>query len=95
MELGPVRKTVFRGSGLGDLTTFDAKDPAAPLSNCRTIRNSNAMAVIITKVGPKCQVTIPKAIRAALKLETGDLLEVRVAGRDVVLKPKIFVDRDP
>ncbi len=53
------------------------------------------MAVITTKVGPKYQVTIPKSVREALKLETGDLLEVQVIGRDVVLKPKVLVDRDP
>ena len=53
------------------------------------------MPTEITKVGPKYQVTIPKPVREALKLETGDLLEVRVAGRHVVLRPKILVDRDP
>ncbi len=49
----------------------------------------------ITKLGPKYQVTIPKLVREALKLETGDILEVRVAGRAVVLHPKILVDREP
>lgn len=53
------------------------------------------MAVITTKVGPKYQVTIPRPVREALKLEAGDILEVRVAGRDVLLKPKVLVDRDP
>ncbi len=53
------------------------------------------MPIEITKVGPKYQVTIPKPVREALKLETGDLLEVRVAGRDVLLRPKLLVDRDP
>jgi AbrB family looped-hinge helix DNA binding protein len=53
------------------------------------------MAITTTKVGPKYQVTIPRAVREALRLEAGDLLEVRVAGREVMLKPKILVDRDP
>ncbi|MGO9058127.1 MAG: AbrB/MazE/SpoVT family DNA-binding domain-containing protein [Candidatus Binataceae bacterium] len=53
------------------------------------------MAIITTKVGPKYQVTIPRSVREALKLEAGDLLEVRVAGRDVLLKPKVLIDRDP
>ncbi len=53
------------------------------------------MAIITTKVGPKYQVTIPRAVREALRLEAGDLLEVRVAGREVMLRPKILVDRDP
>ncbi|MFZ0888248.1 MAG: AbrB/MazE/SpoVT family DNA-binding domain-containing protein [Candidatus Binataceae bacterium] len=53
------------------------------------------MRAEITKLGPKYQVTIPKLVREALRLETGDLLEVRVAGRQVVLRPKILVDRDP
>lgn len=52
------------------------------------------MAIITTKVGPKYQVTIPRAVRKALRLEAGDLLEVRVAGREVLLKPKVLVDRD-
>jgi AbrB family looped-hinge helix DNA binding protein len=53
------------------------------------------MPAEITKLGPKYQVTIPKSVREALKLETGDLLEVRVAGRHVLLRPKVLVDRDP
>ncbi len=53
------------------------------------------MAIITTKVGPKYQVTIPRAVREALRIEAGDLLEVRVAGREVMLKPKILVDREP
>ena len=53
------------------------------------------MAVITTKFGPKYQVTIPKSVRQVLKPEAGDLLEVRVAGREVMLKPKVLVDRDP
>jgi len=53
------------------------------------------MAIITTKVGPKYQVTIPRAVREVLRLEAGDLLEVRVAGREVMLRPKVLVDRDP
>ncbi len=53
------------------------------------------MAVITTKVGPEYQVTIRKSVRLALKLEASNLLEVRAAGRDFLLKPKVLVDRDP
>ncbi len=53
------------------------------------------MTAEITRLGPKYQVTIPKLVREALKLETGDLFEVVARNGAVVLRPKILVDRDP
>ena len=49
----------------------------------------------LTKVGPKYQVTIPKAAREALGIKAGDLVEAKVQGRVVLLRPKVVVDKDP
>jgi AbrB family looped-hinge helix DNA binding protein len=50
---------------------------------------------VLTKVGPKYQVTVPKQVPDQLRLRPGDLLEVRVAGRHALLLPKMLVDRNP
>ena len=49
----------------------------------------------LTKVGPKYQVTIPKAARESLGLQVGDLVEAEVVGHRILLRPKVVVDRDP
>ncbi len=48
---------------------------------------------IVTKIGPKYQVVIPKKIRQTLKLNVGDFVEATVGLRGVFLQPKIVVDR--
>jgi AbrB family looped-hinge helix DNA binding protein len=48
-----------------------------------------------TKVGPKFQVTIPKATRDAVGLDIGDVVETEVKGNTIVLRPKIVVDKHP
>ena len=48
----------------------------------------------LTKVGPKFQVTIPKAAREAVGIRTGDLVEARVERGKITLTPKSLVDRD-
>jgi len=45
------------------------------------------MASATTKVGPKFQVTIPKAIREALKLRVGDLVETTMTPRGAMIRP--------
>ena len=49
----------------------------------------------VTKIGPKYQVTIPKAVREALGLKVGDLIQAAV-GKDktIVLRRKRLVDFD-
>lgn len=49
----------------------------------------------LTKVGPKYQVTIPKAERKAAGIKVGDLVEASVRNGVVMLRPKIVMDRDP
>lgn len=49
---------------------------------------------VATKVGPKYQVVIPKAVRQAAGLKPGDLIEATFVRDTIVLKPKILVDRD-
>ncbi len=39
------------------------------------------------KVGPKGQVTIPKSIRAALKIKSGSEVTFRLEGDKIVIKP--------
>ena len=46
-----------------------------------------------TKVGPKYQVVIPKAVREAAGLKPGDLVEAAFGREGIVLKPKMLVDR--
>jgi AbrB family looped-hinge helix DNA binding protein len=49
----------------------------------------------LTKVGPKFQVTIPKAARDAAGLDIGDVVETSVEGNKIILRPKIVVDKHP
>ena len=49
----------------------------------------------LTKVGPKFQVTIPKATRTATGIKVGDIVEATQTPGGILLRPKILVDRDP
>ncbi len=49
----------------------------------------------ITKVGPKYQITIPKAARKAAGIEIGDLIEATAAREGILLRPKVIVDKHP
>jgi AbrB family looped-hinge helix DNA binding protein len=49
----------------------------------------------LTKVGPKFQVTIPKAARVAAGIKLGDLMEATAERGAIVLRPKVLSDRDP
>jgi len=49
----------------------------------------------VQKIGPKYQVTIPKAVRNRLGLKVGDLVQARVgANHTIVLERKRLVDFD-
>lgn len=48
----------------------------------------------LVKLKTKSQVTIPDAIRRQLGVRVGDLLEARVEKGNIVLKPKVVIDRD-
>jgi len=47
----------------------------------------------LVKVKEKYQVTIPSAIRDRLSLKVGDMLEIERENDQIVLKPKIIVDK--
>ena len=47
----------------------------------------------LVKVKPKFQVTIPTAVREAISLEVGDLLDAEVRADGIVLTPKKVVDK--
>ncbi len=51
--------------------------------------------MVLTKVGPKYQVTIPKKAREAWGIQVGDLVEATISKDGVVLRPKIVVDKHP
>jgi AbrB family looped-hinge helix DNA binding protein len=51
-------------------------------------------AMPLVKVKEKFQVTIPTALRKAVRLSVGDLLESEEKGNTIVLKPKAVVDRE-
>ena len=48
----------------------------------------------LVKVKEKFQVTIPTALRKAVHLSVGDLLEAEAKGNTIVFKPKALVDRE-
>jgi AbrB family looped-hinge helix DNA binding protein len=48
----------------------------------------------LVKVKEKFQVTIPTALREALHLAVGDMLEATIEHNRIVLKPKVVLDRE-
>ncbi len=46
----------------------------------------------LSRVTRNGQVTLPAAVRRALRIEEGDLVEVRISGDDIVLSPKKLID---
>jgi len=40
------------------------------------------------------QITMPKELREVLEIKEGDILEVQMEKKRVVLKPKILIDKD-
>jgi AbrB family looped-hinge helix DNA binding protein len=51
-------------------------------------------AMPLVKVIRNGQITIPKELRAALGIEEGDLLEVKLSKGGMTVKPKTPVDKD-
>ena len=47
-----------------------------------------------TRVGPKFQVVIPKAVREAIGLRPGDYIEARLAHNVIELRRKVLLDYD-
>ena len=47
----------------------------------------------LSKVTRHGQVTLPAAVRRALRIEEGDLVEVRISGDDIILSPKKLIDK--
>ena len=40
------------------------------------------------------QITMPKELRRSLEIKEGDILEIEMENKKVVLKPKVLVDKD-
>ena len=49
----------------------------------------------LVKVVRNGQITIPKELRAILGIQEGDFLEINLKGGNMIIKPKIAVDKDP
>jgi AbrB family looped-hinge helix DNA binding protein len=49
----------------------------------------------LTKVGPKYQVTIPKAAREAVGLDVGDVVDAIPQENGILLRPKPVVEKHP
>ena len=47
----------------------------------------------LIKVKDKYQVTIPAEIRSELSLRVGDLLEAKLEGDHIIMRPKMVVDK--
>ena len=48
----------------------------------------------LVKVVRNGQITIPKGLRAILGIQEGDFLEIKLKGRNMVIIPKIAIDKD-
>lgn len=46
----------------------------------------------LSRVTRHGQVTLPASVRRALRIEEGDLVEVRLAGDDIIISPKKLID---
>ena len=51
------------------------------------------METILTRVGPKHRIVIPERVRKATGLNIGDFLETKVRGTEIILRPKVVVDK--
>jgi AbrB family looped-hinge helix DNA binding protein len=48
--------------------------------------------MMLTRVRPKGQITIPEEVRRALRLEEGDLVDVTIEDGSIVLRPKRLIE---
>lgn len=59
----------------------------------RQVLQYDYIAMALTRIKPKFQVTIPQAAREAVGLKIGDFLEATPTKEGVLLRPKQLVDR--
>jgi AbrB family looped-hinge helix DNA binding protein len=60
----------------------------------KTRERTRERAMPLVKVIRHGQITIPKELRAALGIEEGDLLEVKLAEGGMTIKPKVAIDKE-
>ena len=48
----------------------------------------------LVKVIRNGQITIPKELRSVLGIQEGDFLEINLKGRNMVIEPKVAIDKD-
>jgi AbrB family looped-hinge helix DNA binding protein len=61
----------------------------------KNIRQQKENVMPLVKVIRNGQITIPKELRAILGIREGDYLEIQLNGRNMVIKPKVTLDKDP
>ena len=52
------------------------------------------MKTTLTKIGPKHQITIPRAVFEKLHLDEGDYLEVQAKDDQLIMTPKKLITKD-
>lgn len=59
-----------------------------------TWKNTEEATMPLVKVIRNGQITLPKAIRDALGIKEGDLLEVKLRSSELTIKPKAAIDKE-
>jgi len=59
----------------------------------RSRDNTEEAAMPLVKVIRNGQITLPKALRDALGIKEGDLLEVKLGNSEMTIKPKTAIDK--
>jgi AbrB family looped-hinge helix DNA binding protein len=58
------------------------------------VRKRKETDMPLVKVIRNGQITIPKELRAVLGIKEGDFLDINIEGRNMVVKPKVAIDKD-
>ena len=48
----------------------------------------------LIRIKEKAQITLPSKMRKQLGIDCGDILEIKIENRKIILIPKIMVDRE-
>jgi AbrB family looped-hinge helix DNA binding protein len=60
----------------------------------KNTKQQKGPAMPLVKVVRNGQITIPKDLRAVLGIREGDLLEIKLNGSNLLIKPKVAIDKN-